>query len=118
MPGADVCFAGALCSFGVTPLGFEADFEAWSESLTVVADSAGVIVPGVGPVGGPAEVHELAGYLRACLDARGDPDRVAAGPWDRWSDRQVDAVNVERAASCARGEDRVPDAMLRLVGLA
>jgi hypothetical protein len=72
----------------------------------------------VGPVGGRAQVEELAGYLRACLDANGDPDRLAPGPWDDWADRHVDPVNVERAAALARGEDRIPTAMLRLVGLA
>lgn len=118
VPGASVCFAGALCSFGTTPLAFEADFDAWVGALEVVSDTADVIVPGIGPLGGPREVGELAGYLQACLDADGDPGRMANGPWDDWPDRQFDEVNVERAALVRRGEDRVPEAMLRLVGLA
>jgi cyclase len=118
VPAAGICFTGDLCSFGVTPLGFEADFEAWLASLAMVADAARVVVPGVGPVGGRAQVDELAGYLRACLEARGDPDRLSPGPWDTWADRHVDPVNVERADSLARGEDRIPSAMPRLIGLA
>jgi glyoxylase-like metal-dependent hydrolase (beta-lactamase superfamily II) len=117
LPGAGVCFAGELCSFGVTPLGFEADFEAWLASLDALVDLAEVVVPGVGPIGGRAEIEALAGYLRACLGARGESDRLPAGPWDGWTDRRFDAVNVERAAAAARGDDRVPEAMLRLIGL-
>jgi cyclase len=118
VPGASVCFAGALCNFGTTPLAFEADFEAWLAALEVVAGSADIIVPGVGPVGGPDRVEELAAYLQACLESGGDPARLPAGPWDMWSDRHFDEVNVERASLVRRGEDRVPEAMLRLVGLA
>jgi glyoxylase-like metal-dependent hydrolase (beta-lactamase superfamily II) len=117
VPGAGICFAGELCSFGVTPLGFEADFEAWLGSLDALVELAPVIVPGVGAVGGRAEVEALAGYLRACLEARGDVDRLPAGPWDGWADRHFDEVNVERAAASARGDDQVPEAMLRLIGL-
>jgi cyclase len=118
VPGASVCFAGALCSFGATPLGFEADFEAWLAALEVVADSAELIVPGVGPPGGRGQIEELAGYLQACLEARGDVTKLAEGPWQRWSDRHFDEVNVERAALISQGVDQIPQAMLRLVGLA
>ena len=116
-PGAGICFAGALCSFGATPLGFEADFEAWSAALDGIADLAPRIVPGVGPIGGVGELRLLQSYLRACLAAGGDVERLAPGPWDRWSEPAFHAVNVERAALAAAGEDRVPEAMLRLIGL-
>ncbi|MPY95820.1 MAG: MBL fold metallo-hydrolase [Acidimicrobiia bacterium] len=117
-PGADVCFAGALCSFGVVPLGFEADFEAWVASLDAVAATATRVVPGQGPLGGEAEVRDLQAYLEACLDAGGDVSRLAGGPWRDWSHPEFHEVNVERAALSRAGEDRVPEAMLRLVGLA
>lgn len=116
-PGAGICFAGALCSFGATPLGFEADFEAWSAALDEVAALAPRIVPGVGPVGGTEEVRALQDYLHACLAAAGDVDRLAPGPWDGWSEPAFHAVNVERAALAAAGDERVPEAMLRLIGL-
>lgn len=118
VPGAGVCFAGALCSFGVVPLGFEADFEAWVASLDAVAAAAPVVVPGQGPVGGPGEVRELQAYLVACLEADGDVGALAPGPWATWANPEFHAVNVERAALVRSGEDRVPEAMLRLVGLA
>lgn len=117
-PGAGVCFAGALCSFGVVPLGFEADLEAWVASLDDVADAAPRVVPGQGPVGGEAEVRALQAYLQACLDASGDLARLSDGPWAGWAHPEFHEVNVERAARLRAGDDRVPDAMLRLVGLA
>jgi glyoxylase-like metal-dependent hydrolase (beta-lactamase superfamily II) len=116
-PGAGVCFGGALCSFASTPLGFEADFEAWAAALDTVAGFGPCIVPGIGPVGGPEEVNTLQAYLRACLAAQGDVGRLAPGPWDGWSGAEFHAVNVERAALAAAGEERIPDAMLRLIGL-
>lgn len=118
VPEADVLFAGALCSFGVAPLAFDGDPAAWAETLESLVELASVIVPGHGPVGGAEEVRALQGYLRACVDADGDPGRVRPGPWDRWPGRQWDPVNVERAAMLAAGDTRVPPSMLRAAGLA
>jgi glyoxylase-like metal-dependent hydrolase (beta-lactamase superfamily II) len=118
VPGAGVCFGGALCSFGVVPLGFEADFEAWVASLDAIAAAAPLVVPGQGPLGGQEEVRALQAYLEACLGAGGDVARLADGPWRDWSHPEFHEVNVERAALVRAGDDRVPDAMLRLVGLA
>ncbi|HEX6417042.1 MAG TPA: hypothetical protein VFZ77_01050, partial [Acidimicrobiales bacterium] len=70
------------------------------------------------PIGGEEEVRDLQAYLRACVAAAGDPGRLAAGSWDTWTDREHDAVNVERAAMLAAGDDGVPPSMLRLAGLA
>jgi cyclase len=114
---ADVLFAGDLCFFGVTPLAFQGDPRAWADVLGVVADLAGVIVPGHGPVGGADDVRDLQGYLRSCVDAAGDPSRVPAGPWDAWLEREPrDAINVERAALLAEGRDEIPPSMLRAIG--
>jgi len=114
---ADVLFAGDLCFFGVTPLAFQGDPRAWADVLGVVADLAGVIVPGHGPVGGADDVRDLEGYLRCCVDAAGDPGRVPAGPWDGWLEREPrDAINVERAALLAEGRDEIPPSMLRAIG--
>jgi cyclase len=116
VPAAGILFAGGMCSFGVTPLAFQGDPAGWAEILTEVAELAAVIVPGHGPIGGRAQVQELQAYLIACVEAKGNPDAIAQGPWQGWSDRELDAINVERAHLLARGEDRVPPSMLRVVG--
>jgi cyclase len=118
VPDSDVCFAGGLCSFGVTPLAFQGDPSAWADVLDVVVELADVIVPGHGAVGGVDEVRDLQGYLRACVDARGDVAAIASGPWDDWSERNYDAINVERAAMLARGDETMPPSMLKAIGLA
>jgi cyclase len=118
VPDVDVCFAGDLCFFGVTPLAFQGDPAMWADVLDAVVELADTIVPGHGPIGGEAEVRDLQGYLRACVAARGDVAAIPAGPWDEWIDRDRDAINVERAALLARGEDGMPPSMLKAIGLA
>jgi cyclase len=113
----DVLFAGDLCFFGVTPLAFQGDPAAWAEVLDAVADLAGTIVPGHGPVGSAADVGDLQAYLRRCVDAAGDVEAIGPGPWDRWLERDRDAINVQRAAMLARGDDSMPPAMLKAIGL-
>jgi cyclase len=114
----DVCFAGDLCFFGVTPLAFQGDPAVWADMLDVVVELADVIVPGHGPIGGEAEVRDLQGYLRACVAARGDVSAIPPGPWDSWIDRDRDAINVERAALLAQGDDALPPSMLKAIGQA
>src|SRR5205085_4363094 len=97
VPAAGVLFAGATCSFGVTPLAFQANLDAWTGALGPLSEMAETIVPGHGPLGGPAQVDELRGYLTACIEAEGDPDHIPAGPWDGWAARDLDVINVERA---------------------
>jgi len=113
---ADVCFAGDLCFFGVTPLAFQGDPERWANMLDAIADLADVIVPGHGPIGGEAEARELQAYLRACVAAAGDPAAIPTGPWDGWLERDRDAINVERAALLAQGRDEMPPSMLKAIG--
>jgi cyclase len=115
---ADVLFAGDLCFFGVTPLAFQGDPRAWADVLDAVVGLATTIVPGHGPIGAEADVRALQGYLRACVDANGDEHAIPAGPWDSWLERDRDAINVQRAALLARGEDVMPPAMLRAIGMA
>jgi glyoxylase-like metal-dependent hydrolase (beta-lactamase superfamily II) len=117
LPGAQILFAGAMCSFGAVPLCWQGDPARWADELDRLADLAPVVVPGHGPIGGEEEVRALQGYLRACVTARGDPGRLGTGPWDDWRDREHDVVNVERAALLADGDDAVPPSMLRLAGL-
>jgi cyclase len=118
VPDADVCFAGDLCFFGVTPLAFQGDPATWASMLDAVVELADTIVPGHGPIGGEAEARELQAYLRACVDAKGDPSAIPPGPWDGWLERERDAINVERAALLAEGHDLMPPSMLKAIGLA
>jgi cyclase len=111
---ADLLFAGDLCFFGVTPLAFQGDPATWADVLEVVADLAGVIVPGHGPVGSAAEVRDLQAYLRHCVAGT-----IPPGPWDAWSERaERDPINIEKAAMLRAGDDGMPPAMLRAIGLA
>lgn len=116
VPGAGVVFAGAMCSFGVTPVAFQGDPVAWADALAAVTDLGEVIVPGHGPVGGADDVLALQAYLWSCAEADGDPGALPSGPWDRWSGRSWDEVNVERAAMLARGDTGVPPSLLRRLG--
>lgn len=117
VPDARVVFAGAVATFASTPLMHDADPTAWLASLDQILEWGTTIVPGHGPVGGEAEVRTLQGYLRACVDADGDPDAIAPGPWDSWPDRHYDTVNVERAALLQDGDHSPPPSFLRLLGI-
>lgn len=117
VPSADVLFAGAMCCFGVTPNAFDGDPRAWADGLADLAGVASTIVPGIGPVGGPDDLIVLQAYLYACVEAEGDPSAIPEGPWDEWTDRDLDVVNVERAALLAEGRDEVPPSMLTRLGL-
>jgi cyclase len=112
----DVCFAGDLCFFGVTPLAFQGDPAEWAAMLDVIVELADTIVPGHGPVGGEREARELQAYLRACVAAKGDPAAIPPGPWDSWIDRDRDAINVERAQLLAQNRDELPRSMLDAMG--
>jgi cyclase len=118
LPNTGVVFAGALASFGTTPLAFDGDPRAWAASLRQIAELGGTVVPGHGPPGGAADLGDLISYLDACVDADGNPSAIPGGPWDQWTDRRFDAVNVERAARLARGDDQTPHAMFELLGFA
>jgi len=113
-----VLFAGDLCFFGVTPLAFAGDPAVWADALESLPSFAPTIVPGHGPVGGADDIRALQRYLRACAEAKGDVTSIPAGPWDTWLERDRDAINVERAALLADGNDAMPPSMLRAIGLA
>jgi glyoxylase-like metal-dependent hydrolase (beta-lactamase superfamily II) len=110
-------FGGATCSFGVTPLAFQSDPAAWADTLGDVAALGPRIVPGHGPLGDGDDLLAQSAYLYACCDAGGEPAAIPPGPWDQWSARENDEVNVERAAMLARGETDIPPSMLRRAGL-
>jgi cyclase len=115
---ADVCFSGDLCFFGVTPLAFQGDPALWADMLDAVAELADLIVPGHGPIGGETQVRELQAYLRHCVAAAHGGPVIPAGPWDWWLERDRDAINIERVELLARGDDVIPPAMLKAMGLA
>ncbi len=117
VPGAEAVFAGASASFGVTPLAFDGDPAAWAATCDALLMLGTTIVPGHGLPGGEADVADLRDYLLACVAVDGDPSAFPAGPWDKWSDRRFDAVNIERAARLARGDTSTPQAMFDLLGL-
>ena len=74
-------------------------------------------MPGHGPVGGEREVRELQAYLRALRRvATGDEPAIPPGPWDSWLERDRDAINIERAALLAGGDDEMPPSMLKAIG--
>jgi len=118
VPGAGVVFAGALASFGVTPLAFAGDPAAWLQSLGRLADLGSTIVPGHGAPGGHGDLVSLAEYLSAVVASGGDPSAIGPGVWDGWTDRRFDEVNCERAMRLAHGDLDVPESYLRLLGFA
>ena len=118
VPDADVLFAGAMCCFGTTPNCFDGDPAAWADALGELDELAGRVVPGIGPVGGADDVVALQAYLWSVVDAAESGGALPSGPWDAWTDRHLDEVNVERARMLAAGDRSVPPSMLRLIGLA
>lgn len=114
---SDVLVAGDLCFFGVTPLGFQGDPATWADVLEAIADLEPRIVPGHGPVGDGDDARRVAAYLRACVEAAGDPSAIPPGPWDSWLERGRDRINVERAAMLARDDTRIPPSMLEAMGM-
>lgn len=117
VPSAGVVFAGAMASFGVTPMAATGDPAAWADAIDQIIDWGEIIVPGHGPVGGEAEARELQGYLRACVEAATTGSGLSAGPWDDWTGRHYDEANIERARRLADGDDDPPTALLSLLGL-
>lgn len=116
-PESGIVFAGALASFGVTPLAFDGDPGLWADTLEQIAAFATTVVPGHGAPGGKADLDDLIGYLRAVVEVDGDTTAIPTGPWDDWTNREFDAVNVERSARLRRGDTEIPAAMFELLGL-
>jgi len=117
VPGTDVVFAGAMATFGVTPIAFDGDPGRWADALDQVLELGRIVVPGHGHLGGVDDVIALQAYLWACVEADGDAGAIPAGPWDDWPGRQWDVVNVERAAMLAAGDESPPPSMLRAMGI-
>jgi cyclase len=117
VPESQIVFAGALCSFGVTPMAGLGNPATWADSLDTLLGWGEIFVPGHGPIGGNEEVLAQQAYLRACVDAKGDPSALGDGPWSDWSGQEYHAINIERAALLAQGNDEPPASLLRLLGV-
>lgn len=117
VPQAQVVFAGAMCSFGVTPMAGMGDPARWADDLDILLGWGEIFVPGHGPIGGREQVRDLQAYLRACVAADGNPGALGDGPWSTWTAREYDAVNVERAARLAEGDREPPATFRALLGL-
>jgi len=117
VPEAQVVFAGAVCSFGVTPMAGLGNPAAWADSLDTLLGWGEIFVPGHGPIGGKEEVLAQQAYLRACVDAAGDVSALGEGPWREWAGQEYHAVNIERAAMLAAGDQDPPPSLLRLLGV-
>ena len=114
----DVCFAGDLCFFGVTPLAFQGDPAAWADVLDVVVELADVIVPGHGPVGGerrgarPAGLPARVRRGRRRRRARSRPDHGTRGS------TATATRSTSSAPRCSpSGDDVLPPSMLKAIGL-
>lgn len=118
VPSAGTMFTGAFATVATTPNAWDGHPERWADTLGELREQANVIVPGVGPVADGMALMVMQAYLYAVCDAEGDTRRIPDGPWDDWTDRSLDAVNVERAARLAAGDREVPTAMLQRLGLA
>ena len=117
VPGANVVFAGSVATFGVTPLGYEADFPRWIEALDQMLAWGEIFVPAHGPIGGEEEVAALRNYLEAGMAAKGNPAAMADGPWSGWESPEFTAINVERAHMLASGDPTPPPSMLALLNI-
>ncbi len=117
VPSANVVFTGLLATFGMAPLGFEADFTAWISALDQLAGFGEIFVPSHGPLGGVEELTELRNYLEACVDAKGDLAAMRSGPWNDWEHQEFTPINVERAHMLGQGDASPPPTMLRLLEL-
>ena len=117
VPGANVVFAGSAATFGVTPLGYEADFPRWIETLDQMLGWGEIFVPSHGPIGGTEEVVGLRNYFEAIVAAKGNPAALADGPWTAWIDPHFSIVNIERAHMLSEGDPSPPPTVLSLLGI-
>ena len=114
VPDVDVCFAGDLCFFGVTPLAFQGDPAMWADVLDAVVELADTIVPGHGPIGGEAEVRDLQGYLR--VRRRPAIAAIPLGPWDERLDRDREHRSTWNGRRCWPAARTPPPSMLKAIG--
>ena len=107
VPGAQILFAGAMCSFGAAPLCWQGDPARWADELDRLVELA----PdrGAGPRPDRRARRRCGTSRPTCGPAwppGGDPAGSARGRGTTGADREHDVVNVERAALLADGRRR------------
>jgi cyclase len=115
VPDSDVCFTGSMVTTHTAPLGFQSDPRVWVETLHAIRDFASVVVPGRGSIGTKTDIDVMIDYLNACIACQGDVTALASGPWDSWSERRFDAVNVECAELRRQASTALPATMARWI---
>jgi cyclase len=118
IPERKVLFAGDVLFSGGAPFALAGSVGGWLDALDRLrALGAETIVPGHGPICGPAAIDDVAEYLQLVLDAarRGmaadvEPLDVARqldlGRFSDWLDGERVVANLHRAYSELRGEPR------------
>ncbi len=116
VPAAGVVFAGSMVCTSEVPFGHGADPEVWLQSLSSMGNWGDIFVPARGHVAGPEALELTAAFITACINASGDPNRLASGPWNDWAHPERLPILVERAAMLRDGDPSPPPSMLRLIG--
>lgn len=116
IPERRVLIAGDLIFHEGTPFALQGSIGGWLQALERLRElDAEVIVPGHGPVAGPAVIGEVESYLRfiqrvaaAGFEAGADPLEVARdtdlGEFAEWLDAERIVGNLHRAYAELRGE--------------
>lgn len=133
LPDQRVLFTGDVVFNGGMPFALAGSIWGWLDAVDVIRRLApATIVPGHGPVCGPAVLDDIEAYLRLVLDAakRGfdagaAPLEVARGldlgRFGDWLDGERLAANIHRAYSELRGEPRGvplgPEAITDMIAL-
>ncbi|MCC6382579.1 MAG: MBL fold metallo-hydrolase [Dehalococcoidia bacterium] len=116
IPERGVLFAGDLVFNGGTPFALAGSVAGWLEAIARLRSlGADTIVPGHGPVAGPAVLDDVEAYLRFVeevahrgFEAGQPPLQVARGAglgaFAHWHDRERLVANIHRVYSELRGE--------------
>jgi glyoxylase-like metal-dependent hydrolase (beta-lactamase superfamily II) len=107
VPSAECAFVGDLAFIGGTPIVWAGPVSGWLAAIDVVLGlGVHTIVPGHGPVCGPAELLDVAGYLslvereatarfEAGMPAEEAARDIDLGPFATWGEWERIAVNVD-----------------------
>jgi cyclase len=117
LPQERVIFAGDLLFLYSTPVGFEASFQGWIETLGTMSELDAIIyVPGHGPLCGNEGAHECREYLaliekechqrfNAGMSAYDAARDIDLGCFRKWANWERIVINMDRLYREFRGED-------------